>query len=260
MQHKFQIFALASVLFAQGCAKKDAPPESKSTEEITVQMPACCVKKPHGLDAVFAEAAPAAKSQQNSEQNSDADYHIKLPEGGQAHLLGLIDQNGSVLTLEYMQKNLKGHKLAIYFGFPDCTWFCPPSARAIVSALRQFPDIVPVFIASRTDPNTSEVYTPARMKEWIENAGLKNAIALTGPEELLARLYTDMQVLDANGNHVPYVGLVDERGNFLGGAAAVTLHHHPDGEAYLEPASENIINAIKENFHLQPQKPKDPAP
>jgi cytochrome oxidase Cu insertion factor (SCO1/SenC/PrrC family) len=196
----------------------------------------------------FSKAAGANSDDNNQETPA---YAITLPGGEKISLLGLVDQNGRIIDNEYLAGAFKNKKVMLYFGFPDCDFFCPPSTRAMIESLRHFNDsrILPVLIASRTDLQ-GRPYTPERMQSWLENFRQQgiHVVGLTGDPVLLEKIYTQMQVIDGRGNHVPYVGLIDTQGHFLGGVAPVTLTKDAMGKPALHAAPRQLIAAIEQKW------------
>jgi cytochrome oxidase Cu insertion factor (SCO1/SenC/PrrC family) len=251
MKTSFTILAgVVGVAMLTACEKSPEPPKAEKTEE---HCP-LCVSDFNNAAAPSTPAAPKVA------------YQIALPNGtandAGVQLAGLVDHQGRAVDAAYMNAHFAGKRLVIYFGFPDCDWFCPPSTKAIMQALEGFKNqgIVPVFIASRTDPSTKTAYTPERMNAWLQSFGGDDigGIALTGPVEILGAIYRQLNVNDPNGNHLPYVALIDGSGTFLGGAQTITAGKE-QGRNVLYPAPQILITAMTDKFKLTPQSPV-PAP
>lgn len=249
----FSIAALFTIASA-GCDNK-AP-----TADTRPPTPICnaCVEEPAKPAVAQTNAAAAVKAQ-------EAPYLIRLKDGNAVDLSGLQDHTDHAVDPAYLNEKLAGKRTVLYFGFADCTWFCPPSTKAVMTALDSFPDesIQFVVIASRTDPNTKQPYTTARMAEWVKSfkGESRNVIALTGPTEKLSAIYRAMQVHNETGVHVPTVALIDGKGIMLGGAPTVTAHMDAAGKPFLKPAPQLLIPAMQQHFGLNPKAPADtPAP
>jgi len=198
-----------------------------------------------GPSLTYNEAASPSGKAEN--QNT-----IRLPNGNAISFKGLVDHNGEEITEDYIKQNLQGKKLAIYFGFPDCEWFCPPSTEAIMNVVnsKTTKPFTPIFITSHLDPETGQTYAPERIKEWLDSFGgdQAGAIALTGHYSNLAVILHQMNVLDERGNHVPYVALIDEEGNFTGSATPISLRKRANGKPYLTPEPEQLTREIGSKF------------
>lgn len=245
----------ALLAMAPGC-ERQAPAPAAPAHNDNAPCPLCT----GGFNEV---AAPAEATPQQPPEQKPA-YMITLKDGTKIDLAGLQDHTGRTLDAAYLQERFAGKKIVVYFGFPDCTWFCPPSTSGIMMALDAFAaaGIQPVFITSTLDPKTKTPYTPPRMAEWVNrfNGARHQSIALTGSAEQLRSIYKAMQVNDERGNHVPYMGLVGPDGAFLGSAVTVTVHKNNAGKAYLKPSPQLLIPAIEEHFGLTPKKGQSPQP
>jgi cytochrome oxidase Cu insertion factor (SCO1/SenC/PrrC family) len=244
--------ATVMALTAAGCDSK------KPDNPVKPAIPMCngCVEEP---------PAPVVEPQTSPAKPEAAKpYLITLKNGQTVDLSGLTDHTGRKVDAAYLQEKFAGKRVVPYFGFADCTWFCPPSTKAVMTALDSFPDgsIQFVVIASRTDPNTKQPYTPERMAEWVKsfNEERRGVIALTGPTEKLSAIYQAMQVHNEAGVHVPTVALIDEKGIMLGGAPTVTAHKDAAGKAYLKPAPQLLIPAMQQHFGLNPKAPAADTP
>lgn len=95
----------------------------------------------------------------------------------------LTDQDGKTVT----DKDLKGKKLLVFFGFTSCTDICPVSMAIISEVMNQLEadkneNLQPVFIT--TDPETDK---PAVLKEYLKDYYPK-FLALTGPQAELEKV------------------------------------------------------------------------
>jgi cytochrome oxidase Cu insertion factor (SCO1/SenC/PrrC family) len=166
------------------------------------------------LTIAFMSAAPCA----SQGEEPAAAYKITLPQKlGTVNFNGLIVHTGKPIDDAYTKKHFQGKKLAIYFGFPDCDWFCPPSASAIMTAAQDHKDIQFIFIASETG------YTGEDMKKWLESFKGQDvkAIGITGEVDQLSALHKSMRVHDERGNHLPLVIFVNEQGAVAGSAFTI---------------------------------------
>ncbi len=180
-------------------------------------------------------------------------YAIQKADGLEISLNGLIDHEGQVIDDAYAYRHFAGKPLIIYFGFTGsaetgakaCTVFCPPATQTLVDELHGL-DIVPVIISSKTGRS------PSDMEEWMQNMGVRSdrdgvreigAIGLTGSDERLQELYAQLPVIESDGNHIPYMLVVDEAGTFLGVVRAIEF----DGSRWI-PDSDRFRAELRDKL------------
>lgn len=93
----------------------------------------------------------------------------------------LTDHNGREVTNE----TYRGKWMLVFFGFTFCPDICPTTLQALAAARRELgadaKDVQVIFVT--IDPQRD---TPQAMKEYLESAGLPEAIGLTGTPEQIA--------------------------------------------------------------------------
>lgn len=183
-------------------------------------------------------------------------------------LNGLVDHNGIVIDEEYAAEHFAGKKLLVYFGFPTCDVFCPPSTDAIHTVLsdKKFQDIVPVFISSEADQDADAV------RGWIRHMGVQGNVNMLGTKEAIGitagnaqgRHYLDQwygawKIHNSRGDHTPAVFAIDEQGRRIG--AGLPLQKNPQfrqgdpwGELYL-PNPNRLRSDLERVFDLQDSAP-----
>jgi protein SCO1/2 len=109
--------------------------------------------------------------------------------------LGLTSAGGDTVTAG----ELRGKAVLLYFGYTHCPDVCPMSLGAIKTALAKLPDekarrTAVVFVTA--DPERD---TPKRLRDYLANFHLPNAVGLIGEGEAFQRLkeryhvYTKLQ-------------------------------------------------------------------
>jgi cytochrome oxidase Cu insertion factor (SCO1/SenC/PrrC family) len=198
------------------------------------------------LNTLFAIALTSFAPLNAQADNDKPSYKIELPKNlGAVSFNGLTDHAGKQIDDAYTAEHFKGKKLAIYFGFPDCEWFCPPSAQAIKTASSDFKDVQFIFIASETG------YTPKDMQGWLESFDGKSfkAIGITGEVDQLKQLHKAMRVHDERKIHLPLLILIDENGVVKG--SAITIKPAPKKDDRPLPDPQSIIRGMEEKFKPQ---------
>lgn len=156
-----------------------------------------------------------------SEQKVAGDYPLRFFKDGSktVSFLGLSDQNNETIDAQYLADHLKGRRLMLYFGFPDCTDYCPPSTSGMMQLADRHTEIVPIVIANQPG------YSHQDMAEWAERIDPINSrgvIALTGSPQKLAAIFQTLNVNVQNGTiHLPTVEFIDETGKWRASAAAI---------------------------------------
>ncbi len=203
----------------------------------------------HGSHASAFENAKSYGSEQNKKPATPNPFPLTLHTGEQLDLRGLTDHTGSTIDDAYMQdiKN-SGNNIALYFGFPDCNAFCPPSMATFTKMPE---DSQLIFITSQINPSTKDVYSANDMQQWLNgerdgtqewlgtlpdsvsqkiDIAFPNAIALTGPAELLQDITDTMHVIykgNDKGVHSEMVTFFDTCGDYAGRANPIRESRTP---------------------------------
>ncbi|MBI1300791.1 MAG: hypothetical protein GC137_03940 [Alphaproteobacteria bacterium] len=192
--------ALALSLAACGSDEKPTPNNP----------PSCCTTD--AFNDVVIHAKP---------ERVQSDYPLRFFADGSktVSLLGLIDQTGETIDEAYLTEHLKGKRLMLYFGFPTCEVFCPPSTNAMMQLADRHPELVPLVIANQPG------YSVEDMAVWagkIDPESRHGVIALTGSEHKLAVIFQTLNVNVQNGSiHLPTVEFIDETGQWSSSAIAL---------------------------------------
>ena len=132
----------------------------------------------------------------------------------------LVDQTGRRVT----DKDFRGKKMLVYFGFTSCPDVCPAGLQVIAAALDRLGPkaeaITPIFIT--VDPERD---TPAKMAEYVKSFHPR-LVGLTGTADevnAVAKAYRvyfkkipDEKTPDAYSvDHTSIMYLMDENGGFV---------------------------------------------
>lgn len=231
MKYLSKIF-FASGLILSGCSK---PVAETQKEPQSQKQPTAC---PHCVTPV--------------ELNKTVPEKKYLTLGTDFNLEGLIDHNGN----EIHDADFRGKRLIIQFGFKDCVLICKPATQALGSALTDYKEgeVTLILIASKPG------YTPEDQNAFLRQFGGDKigALALTGSEKALAKLYKQLDIIALDGTHSPFSHYINEKGEMVDVKPPLKK-----SQGQILPSREAVIDAIGRNFMIFPlvkSAPQTPQP
>jgi len=156
----------------------------------------------------------------NSFVYADKAKSVKTASTGKAQIGGafeLTSHKGNIVT----DKNFKGKKMMVFFGFANCPAICPTGLSNISQVIdilgEKSSEIAPVFIT--IDPERDSV---AALDSYMENFH-ESITALTGPQAEINKAIENYKVysrkVEIEGgytmDHSAYIYLMDEDGEYL---------------------------------------------
>jgi hypothetical protein len=233
--------AFGLALMFVGCAEKKESPAEKKKDAIHCGP----------LEKTVGQAPENLMPVQTVLPGEPPTYTLTFPESAvDVSLNGLIDHEGKTIDNAYTAQKIAGKKICVYFGFPECTDFCPPSTAAIIEASGGFDsDVVYLFITSKTasSDTSKKGYSAEDMKAWRARDGANriNSIYATAPAHILNKIYEKIPIHDERGIHVPYLMFFNEQGIFQGAVQPLTLER--------KPAPWEVKKSMREIFGLKPR-------
>jgi len=122
---------------------------------------------------------------------------------------------------EFRLSEMRGHVVALFFGYTSCPDICPTTMAELRQALEELgaeADQVQVLFVT-VDPERD---TPERVQEYVDHFN-PDFIGLSGSEPELARVWSDYgvfrEIVDGSSaagylvNHTARVTLIDQQGN-----------------------------------------------